>query len=432
MEEIRTVKKFDKSLLIACLIGGGVGFLLAEFLYSGVTAEWAPVLRTGLFFAVAALCVCLAAMICECVTGNLKGGTWTGGNIGVGFLVVFGAALTFFLLGMLFQFLYGLGIQKKTANHIQDYIILIDNSGSTNDTDPEEERFSSVVELVGGLDPAHNVMVKVFDEEVLGSFPMTPAGGDAADSLQQFLEEFDANGGTDLQKVLMEALDEYTPNGREMAVLLLSDGFSEIELDVLSDAFNEKEMPIFCVSFSDTSFEGSQLLSQIAAETNGYYYEIEELSGLTDAVETMIRLAGQRLLLEARKGSDSNAILARILRILFVTVLGCLLGVAVALAVNNSTVMTAGMPVHAAGSFLAGLVIEFGWFLLPGFVLRLLMILLMSLIAVSYMKSIPVFPVDPGISYHEPGRKKGPKGKHGEAKDLHRDREEPGDPKSLV
>lgn len=428
MEEIRTVKKFDKSLLIACLIGGAVGFLLAELLYSGVTTEWAPVLRTGLFFAVAALGVCLAAMICECATGNLKGASWTGMNIGVGFLVILGSAIAFFLLGMLFQFLYGLGVKAKTAEHMQDYIILIDNSGSTDDTDPNEERFSSVAELVRGLDSTHNVMVKVFDEDVLGSFPVTPAGEEAAVSLEQFFEEFDSNGGTDLQKVLMEALDEYTPNGRETAVLLLSDGFSEIELDVLSDAFNEKEIPIFCVSFSDTSFEGSQLLSQIAAETNGYYYEIEELSGLTNAVETMIRLAGQRLLLDARTGADSNAVAARILRILFVTILGCLLGVAVALAVNNSTVMTAGMPVHAAGSLLAGLVIEFGWILLPGFVLRLLMTLLMSVIAVSYMKSIPVFPDDE----REQGRKKESRRKPGKAKDLHRDQKEPEDPKSLV
>lgn len=431
MEERIQVRKFDKSLFFACLIGAGIGFILAEFLYTGVAKEWAPMLRTGLFFAVVAFFVCLLALISEMITGNLRGGSWKGRNTGIGLGITLLTALCFFLLGMLFQFLYGIGLNVRTAENVQDYIILIDNSGSTYNTDPDEERFSSVADLAGSLDQTQSLMVKVFDENVLGTFPMTMIGTDTVTDLQNFFAQFDSNGGTNLQKVLMEAVDEYTPTGRDTAVLLLSDGISQVNLDEISNAYAAKNLPVFCVSFSDSDFAGSNLLTQIANNTNGYYYEIDQLSDLTSAVETMIKLASHRQLLESRRGMDMGNNLARVLRILFVTILGCLLGVGISLTVDNSVVMTKGMPVHAAGSFLAALITEFGWWFLPGIFIRLLMSILMSLVAVWYFKEIILFDESSFGGSEIPKRPRRVQ-KPAKPKDLLENERDTSDPKSLI
>lgn len=432
MEERRRVRKFDTSLFLACLVGAALGYVLAEVLYNGLMLDWLPVLRTGFYFAVVVLFVCLAGLLCEMVTGNLRSGSWTGKNIGIGFLMTFLAAVVFFLLGMLFQFLYGLGLNIRTAGNVQDYIVLIDNSGSTYDTDPNEERFSSVVSLVQGLDNTHSIMAKVFDETVLGTFPMTPAGPDTVNSLQSFFGQYDSNGGTDLQNVLMETVNEYTPTGRDTAVVLLSDGISNVDYDAIAAEYTAKNLPIFCVSFADSDREGRGVLTDIADQTNGYFYEIEELSNLSQTVETMIKLANRRQLLDPRRGLDLQNNLARVLRVVFVTVLGVLVAVAVGLAVDSSTVMTSGMPVHAVGALLAGLLAEFGWSLLSGSLIRLLMSLLISLICVCYIREYSAVDAEGGAA-ERPGRKK-PSADLGigDPNDLRKKKRDSGDPKSLV
>lgn len=437
MGEIIRTKKFDKSLFIMCLVGAAVGYLIAGTLYFSVMAEWPAIFRTGTYIAVVALCVCLAALISECITGNLRGNSWTGKEIGLGILIIVLAAAVFFLLGMLFQFLYGTDLDVDKKEDIQDYIILIDNSSSTGGTDPANERFSSVVTLVENLGNKQNIMVRIFDVEITDTFPgsgsqMAPAGADTAQKLKTFFDGVsDSNGGTDIQVVLDETVDEFASSGRKCAVLLLSDGESTVDVDEISEKYKKKDLPVYCVSFSGSDLGGSSLLAEIADKTGGFFYGIDQLSNLSNVVETMINVKHERLLFEEVPESVENDMLHRILRVVFITILGCLLGVAVALVVDNSQVMKAGMPLHAAGSLAAGLVMELGWALLPGNILRLLMDLLISLVAVSYWKQHMEFSEDFGVGTGTgggSGRKKGP----ARPRDLRKPKDEPDESKSLV
>ena len=431
--ESRTVKKLNLSLLIACLIGGVIGFIAAEAVYGYTQSEWLPVFATGLYFLMVAFCIFLFGLVSEIITGHMRGGAWNARQTGIGIIMVLLMSIACLAAGIVFQFIYGLGMTKKTLTNIQDYIILIDNSGSTSSTDPDEERFSSVLNMVSTLGADNNVSVKVFDDTILGTFPMESVTPDMQNRLSQFFAQFDSSGGTDMQLALMEAINEYTPNERSAAVLLLSDGESSVDLDLLTNAYNAKGTPIYCLGFSGNGISGSRLLEKIASGTDGYYYEINELSDLTQAVDKMISLANRRMLLGARRGSDRNNTLAMVLRILFTTVLGVLTGVGVALACDSSVILTRGMILHSIASVLAGLLLEFGLQMyMPSVLIHLLMCILFSLILVPYLKT--VYSDD---SFNGSGSRKGTSAKtrkadDAPAKDLRKRNTESQQEKSLL
>src|SRR5699024_2415381 len=163
-----------------------------------------------------------------------------GHEIGLGLLMAVLFTLALGLAGGLFQFIYGLGYQNRTISNIQDYIVLIDNSGSTYETDPNEERYSSVVALAGNLDETHRMMVKIFEDEVTGTFPMTETTPQMQSQLSQFFEQYrryDTMGGTDIEAALTSAAQEYVPEGRSAAVILLSDGESDVDVNSVAQTY---------------------------------------------------------------------------------------------------------------------------------------------------------------------------------------------------
>ena len=384
-------KKFDVSLFLCCLMGGLLGFMASEALYRLVTGGLPLILQAGIYFAVTALLICLYGWLCEMVTGNLQGASWSGREIGLGLLMAVLFTLALGLAVGLFQFIYGLGYQNRTISNIQDYIVLIDNSGSTYETDPNEERYSSVVALAGNLDETHRMMVKIFEDEVTGTFPMTETTPQMQSQLSQFFEQYrryDTMGGTDIEAALTSAAQEYVPEGRSAAVILLSDGESSVDVDAVAQTYNALGIPIYCVGFSGNGFSGSQLLDLIANSTDGYYCEIDQLSNLSQTVNQMISLSNQRNLLERRRASDMAQILPMILRVVFITLLGVLTGVAIAMTVDSSALLRLPLLLHGLCGLGAGLIMEIGTRTpVPVWILRLLMCLLLSVTAVSFWKT---------------------------------------------
>lgn len=384
-------KKFDVSLFLCCLMGGLLGFMASEALYRLVTGGLPLILQAGIYFAVTALLICLSGWLCEMVTGKLRGASWSGREIGLGLLMAVLFTLALGLAGGLFQFIYGLGYQNRTISNIQDYIVLIDNSGSTYETDPNEERYSSVVALAGNLDETHRMMVKIFEDEVTGTFPMTETTPQMQSQLSQFFEQYrryDTMGGTDIEAALTSAAQEYVPEGRSAAVILLSDGESDVDVNSVAQTYNALGIPIYCVGFSGNGFSGSQLLDLIANSTDGYYCEIDQLSNLSQTVNQMISLSNQRNLLERRRASDVAQILPMILRVVFITLLGVLTGVAIAMTVDSSALLRLPLLLHGLCGLGAGLIMEIGTRTpVPVWILRLLLCLLLSVTAVSFWKT---------------------------------------------
>ena len=91
-----------------------------------------------------------------------------------------------------------------------------------------------MVALAGNLDETHRMMVKIFEDEVTGTFPMTETTPQMQSQLSQFFEQYrryDTMGGTDIEAALTSAAQEYVPEGRSAAVILLSDGESDVDVN---------------------------------------------------------------------------------------------------------------------------------------------------------------------------------------------------------
>lgn len=425
MEELNEkIVKPDISLLIACLIGGAAGTIGAEMLYRSVTVNWNPIFRVGIYFATIMLCCGLAGIISEFVTNNLRELRWTGSEKWKALLLFILLTIVFGVIAMLFQLIYGLGYSKNTTDHVDDYIILIDHSASTTSSDPNNERYSAVEALVKELDSGHQIMVEVFNDQIVDTFSLRTVDEECLRDLSDFFISVERKslGGTDIQLALMDSLEQYTDTGRSCAVLLLSDGESEIDYDKVSSAFVERNVPIYSIAFSQMSSMGERVLNNLANDTDGYYYQIDELGNLSDVVKNMIQLTNHRNLLEARRGSDGSNLLPAIERIIFVSILGIITILILGVAVDVYAIVGRGIIIHLPLSIIASLILEFGTQGGISEVSRFLMGMMISVIFVFYTKTdffsnfmddTGIIGEDPYIGLEPTERKKtGSKGKH--------------------
>lgn len=384
------VKKINGVLLIACMIGAILGWIAAEAIYKILPASLAAVIQTGIYFSVVMLGIAVAALLSELVVNRSKS-SWSGSEVLRSFLFIIISVLIFGLLGMLFQFIYGLGYTKKQISQIDDYFFVIDNSGSTEGSDPDNERFSAVEAFIRGLNANNQFAVEVFDDAIEGKLPLNQVNDSSLASLVEFNNQM-ANmekGGTEIQLVLSDVVDNYVPNGRSAAAILLSDGESNSPVDYkyLGNIFLDKNMPVYCVAFANMGRSGVKTMTKLAEYTDGFYCEIDDLSTLQSTIEDMMTLTSKRSLLERRRGRDVANILAMILRVLFISILGIAVEIAITFILDYEDLLKDALIIHIPFSILSGITAEFVMKMLPNSnVVRLIMCVLMAVIVGSYMK----------------------------------------------
>ena len=382
------IKKFNNVLFISCIAGGILGWFVAEKIYKFLPASMPTVIQVGIYVAFVMTGIAMLAFVPELIVNRLKT-SWTGSEILRSILLMIVSIAILGLLGIIFQFIYGLGYSKKQVSQIDDYIFVIDNSGSTDDSDPGNLRFSEVESLLRKLDSSNRFAVEIFDHEIKGKLSLNQVNEAA---IREFMDltgslENVEKGGTEIQLVLSDVVDTYTQDGRNAAVILLSDGesMSPVDYKYLGDCFVEKNLPIYCVAFSYMGRNGMKTMTKLAENTDGYYCEIDDLSDLQSTINNMIELSSKRSLLERRRGRDNNNILSMILRILFISTLGVLVEIALALIMDYEDLLREALLIHIVFSILAGFTAEFVMRLFSNSsITRLLMCVLMSVVVVSY------------------------------------------------
>lgn len=404
-------KKFNAVLMIACLVGALAGWFIAEFVYNRFLTGLPNIIQVGVYFAIIFFAVAIAAFISELAATRVKS-MWVGKEIARSVLFIILGTVIFFLTAMLFQFIYGLSYTKKhTVSTIDDYIFIVDNSSSTDQTDPSDMRFSEIEKLVASLDDSNKIMVEIFDHEIQGRFPLTEANDGTKKELTDFFNQIRLldKGGTEIQEVLIDAINEYTDNGSNAAAIFLSDGESGSSVDykLISDEYMKKEVPIYAVAFSNMSHSGKNTMTQLADRTEGYYYEIGDINELSGTLNSVVKLISRRNLLERRTGKDLQKIIPLILRILFIFLLGVLLQIGLTFVLDYEDLIKVSLLKHLPFALLAGIFMEFLLRICSVFGVRLLMALLMSVVLCSYMKvsvlglNGDVFSYDSG--WDEPG-----------------------------
>ena len=379
-------KRFDLSLFIACLTGGIVGSILAGIFYNHTNEEWNSVLVVGIYFAIVTFCITLLGVVSEMCTNHLNGRNMTRDNFlrTTGLLLV--TPIAFFVVGDIFQFIYGLGETEQIAMDAKEFIVMIDNSGSTAGTDPQQERFSSVVQFVENMNLGSSIMITIFSDDAELVFPMTQKYQGMEKDVEVVLSRYSADGGTNMQGALEISLCNYRASSDKAVAMLFSDGESSIDVNGITQAYQDVEVPIFTISFAGTASGGRRLLKKLADKSDGAYLEIGEGLGFLDSYQKVQNYEVKRILLDSRIYRETGKIGYTILRIILLTILVAALGPVLAILLDSEEILRKNTLLRIGLGLLSGLVMEFGFraYFSGGF-LRWILCVLMSLVFVDYV-----------------------------------------------
>lgn len=357
-------RKINMLLLLFSLIGGAVGFAIGEVILGSLSEGWPRFVVVGLYFGVIALCIGLSCLIAELMSPRLNGTSWRQRYTGLSWLLLVPATLVLlFVVGGLLQLVYGLSFGG--VKEVKDIVLVIDNSGSMAETDPDNERFTAAKQLINKMESDKRVAVVQFSDtaELLQPFVnvKTQAEKDAVSTVIEALEP--TNGGTNFTLALeesMKTIKEKVDSKRGTMVILLSDGFSESSIDEQIAAYQEQRIVVNTVGLSVVDARGSALLQQIADSTGGSYYDVTEANGLTLAFQNIYDTIDNRTLITERTGVNADSNLYTLLRLLSLLIIGAAIGVSLGLVFDNRFLAVSFGAGGMVGGLLAGFILDSG------------------------------------------------------------------------
>lgn len=357
-------RKINLLLLLFSLIGGAVGFAIGEVILGSLSEGWPRFVVVGLYFGVIALCIGLSCLIAELMSPRLNGTSWRQRYTGLSWLLLVPATLVLlFVVGGLLQLVYGLSFGG--VKEVKDIVLVIDNSGSMAETDPDNERFTAAKQLINKMESDKRVAVVQFSDtaELLQPFVnvKTQAEKDAVSTAIEALEP--TNGGTNFTLALeesMKTIKEKVDSKRGTMVILLSDGFSESSIDEQIAAYQEQRIVVNTVGLSVVDARGSALLQQIADSTGGSYYDVTEANGLTLAFQNIYDTIDNRTLITERTGVNADSNLYTLLRLLSLLIIGAAIGVSLGLVFDNRFLAVSFGAGGMVGGLLAGFILDSG------------------------------------------------------------------------
>jgi len=192
----------------------------------------------------------------------------------------------------------GNGLQK-------DVILVLDNSGSMRQNDPNFLTSKAVTEFISSLDEATRLSIIIFDQDVTLAVPLTRVTLSNRQDLLNSLERINYRGlFTDSPAAMERAIYELKNNGREQAqklIIFMTDGIVDTgnpqeDLDrskwlreSLAPDAADAGIKIFGIAFTEKA--DFQLIQSLAQVTGGEYYRVlraEELVRVFDQINTII------------------------------------------------------------------------------------------------------------------------------------------------
>lgn len=357
-------RKINPLLLLFSLVGGGIGFAIGEFLLRQWGIGLPIIVVTGIYFGILALCIGLACLIAELISPRLNGSSWRQRYTGTSWkLLIPSTLVALFLLGMLFEWVYQLN--PGSAKPVKDIVLIIDNSGSMKDTDPNQDRYTAAKNLINRMDEDNRVSVMVFDHATTLLQPFTRVKNQ--ETKDEIIAEIDGlattDGGTDISLALedtMTHIQESHDAARSAMVIMLSDGFSETDhARVLAD-YKQQQIAVNTIGLSLVNPDGAQLLQTIAAETGGQYYDVQNAADLSFVFQKIYDDVGDRSLLTKRTGVMEDSVYYQIVRIAAMLLIGAAMGLALGIVFDNRHLALSFSIGGAVSGVLAGVVLEYG------------------------------------------------------------------------
>ena len=372
--------RFYKEMFAAGLAAAFAGSLIFNYLIERYYVEWSNVVIMGVGMAVMAFLIVLACGMVESVMMAIAD---EHGGVSVFKALVFAvlAALVVGGAAMGLEFVYELGYQYVGVNY-DDYVFVIDDSGSMFSSDRKDKRYEALEMLVESMDESNQVGLVRFSSGV--DSEAAPALLDDAhrQTIDGVLAQTTQGGGTDIQVALMRAaemLDTAKRQGYATAVILLSDGAAYVDTDAVAQRFNGLDVDICTVALGHGA--DRRLLQTLADDTGGLALEVSDADMLRSTYRLLNGGRLTRCLLLPRIGADRSDLLHAAMCVIFLAVLGVLIGGALILMFNTHY-MNPHVMVCVAASGVGALILELGNDFGLGGVQRTILLVLYGLILI--------------------------------------------------
>ena len=263
-----------------------------------------------------------------------------------------------FLVATLFQFLYGLGGVRK-GGAPTSYVFVIDDSGSMEANDPDQVRYHAVDEILEKHDDSFPYMVYGFASDVHLLRKMAPK------SEGQETLAGKAEGGTSIKGALKRVISDYKTKKwsgeKRPRVVLLTDGAAtDMTLrSSINGVLKDYRTQGISVSTVGLGSVDTKMMERIARGTGGVFISVKDASKLTNAMSSAAVLQSERDLVTTRYTDHLN-ILYAIMRIVFLAILGLLIGLAATVAYGDEDSKGIAALTTLITSVIGALVMEIG------------------------------------------------------------------------
>lgn len=359
-------RKINWLLVLFSLIGGAVGFVIGEVLLGRLSDRMPGILLIGLYFGILALSIGLFCLIAEMISPRLNGASWRQRYMGTSWKLLVPATLAMLLLaGVAFEFIYEMNVGR--AKTVKDIVLIIDNSGSMMETDPDDLRYEAAKTFVDQMDSSKQVAVIVFNDtpELIQPFIRVRDQG-VKDEVHAVIDALEpTNFGTDIALALESGMEQIKglASSRGAMAILLSDGFSDVNTAEALTDYRSLGVVVNTVGLGLSRYgnsEGASLLKDIASQTGGRYYDEADAANLSFVFREIYDNLDDRTLVTERTGLMEHSVYYMILRIVLVLALGALLGLSLGLMFDNRYLAKSFTIGGAVSGLLAGLLLEFG------------------------------------------------------------------------
>lgn len=187
------------------------------------------------------------------------------------------------------------------AEQPRDVVLVLDNSGSMKQNDPDFLTVPAVKEFVSRLDPDTRLGIIIFDQDVRLAMPLTPLSEESREQISKSLGEINYKGlFTDSPAAIERAIYELKNNDRKDSrkfIVFMTDGIVDtgnqakdvektrwLREDLAPDAA-DAGIKIFGIAFTnDADF---QLIQTLAQKTGGEYFRAlkpKDLQGVFQSI----------------------------------------------------------------------------------------------------------------------------------------------------
>ncbi len=365
----KTKKYFTKKTLIFSILAAVLFFFIGEVIYSNLIVGMSSVVFMGAYFAIFGAILSGVLFITGILDDQI---------IGLKNFIVMGISLiALFGCGMLFEFLYE--INPKAVVSADQYVFIIDNSGSMLTNDPNQLRVKAVNDILDDQSKDVKYAVYSFGHDVRCIRPLAPR----SEGNNDFTVETDVYALTPLIEALTLVKTDMESGvlsySKDTQVVLLADGLANdayLDINIPLNFFAANGIKVSTVGLGDAD---TDMLTKIANTTGGKYMGTSDVNQLSNAMMSVIDGVTLRNLISEREPLPINWPYV-IMRIIFITLLGCIfLGIKLAM-VNNSDSTKLLIISSIIGSLLAGILMEvgIGAIGLPANIMRLFMTILIA------------------------------------------------------